>query len=534
MNEKHRGFKSKDIGGELLPIITKGIYPDHRDALREYIQNAIDANATNVRVVILGSTIMIEDDGDGMILKQAEDAIRIGLSDKQPDKQVGFRGVGIYSSYDLSSRLEIITVPKDGSSPSRMTFDWNSIKGKLLAEHASRLEGRPARLSLEELLTNSVFVTEENTNVLPSHGTKVIIAGVDPILMKLFSERDGTIKYLQDAVSLPFSPDFRHGALITEWLSNAGIKTIRVFLKVDSFETEVLRPYRDEAFSQGNPNEPIKTDLYDRFSKKSHGFAWVCFNDANAYLPHVGLRGILLKKMGFSVGARLKLEPLFPRVVFSRRSTGEAIILNKQLLPNAARSDFEPGPEKDSLDRALVKLVSEISTQGNRLQNTYKTLEWLNNASVEITNIDEAISAGKVAGPELNLYSSKINILLSELRRHRKIANQLDDAKVNWITERLGIVNKAISELTAHAKKQAVDTVQKQIKAAKERTKDEARARPPQMTISKLANTAGPQSVQETLSWIDFLDDQIKAIVEPVDYQNLVEVFSELLEGATE
>ena len=181
MNEKYRSFKSKDIGGELLPIITKGIYPDHRDTLREYIQNAIDANATNVRIVILGSTIMIEDDGDGMTLKQSEDAIRIGLSDKQPEKQVGFRGVGIYSSYDLSSSLQIITKPKDGSRPSRMTFDWNSIKGKLLNEHASRLEGHPSRLSLEELLTDSVFVTEDDTNVLPSHGTKVIIAGVDPI-----------------------------------------------------------------------------------------------------------------------------------------------------------------------------------------------------------------------------------------------------------------------------------------------------------------------------------------------------------------
>ncbi len=533
MNEKYQSFKSKDIGGELLPIITKGIYPDHRDTLREYIQNAIDANATNVRIVILGSTIMIEDDGDGMTLKQSEDAIRIGLSDKQPEKQVGFRGVGIYSSYDLSSSLQIITKPKDGSRPSRMTFDWNSIKGKLLNEHASRLEGHPSRLSLEELLTDSVFVTEEHVNVLPSHGTKVIIAGVDPILMKSFSERERTIKYLQDAVSLTFSSDFRHGTLISEWLSDAQIKTIRVFLKIDSYETEVLRPYRDEMFSRGSPNEPMKIDLYDRFSKKSHGFAWVCFNDANAYLPNVTLRGVLLKKMGFSVGTRLKLEPLFPRVVFSRRSTGEAIILNKQILPNAARSDFEPGPEKDALDRALAKLVSEVSKQGNKLQNTYKTLEWMNSALLDIANIDKAISDGKVSGPELNIYSSKINLLLSELRLHRRKASQVDEEKVNSISERLGVLNKAISELTTQAKKQTVDTVQEQIKAAKERTADEVRGEASQKTVSELAKAAGPQSIEETLSWIDYLDKQIKGLVDPQDYQSLVESFSDLLEGTS-
>jgi len=533
MNEKYRSFKSKDIGGELLPIITKGIYPDHRDTLREYIQNAIDANATYVRIVILGSTIMIEDDGDGMTLKQAEDAIRIGLSDKQPEEQVGFRGVGIYSSYDLSSKLQIITVPKGGSKPSRMTFDWDSIKGKLLNEHASRLEGHPSRLSLEELLTDSVFVTEEDTNVLPSHGTKVIIAGVDPILMKSFSERERTIKYLQDAVSLPFSPDFRHGTLITKWLSDVQIKTIRVFLKIDSYETEILRPYRDEMFSQGNPNEPMKIDLDDKFSKKSHGFAWVCFNDANLYLPYNELRGILLKKMGFSVGTRPKLEPLFTRVVFSRRSTGEAIILNKQLLPNAARSDFEPGPEKESLDRALVKLVSEISQKGNQLQNNYKTLEWMNGALSGIEEIDKEISYGKLSGPDLNVYSSRIASLSDDLKHKRRLAAQVDSDMLGLISERLATLKKAISELTTQAKEQAVDTVQKQIKAAKERTVDEARAEAPQKTVSELAKSAGPQSIDETLSWIEFLDREIRELVEPADYENLVESFSDLLEGAS-
>jgi len=38
-------FGAQDIGAELLPVITRGLYRDPLDALREYIQNAIDAKA---------------------------------------------------------------------------------------------------------------------------------------------------------------------------------------------------------------------------------------------------------------------------------------------------------------------------------------------------------------------------------------------------------------------------------------------------------------------------------------------------------
>jgi len=41
MSEKIR-FDKKDIGAELLSILTTGLYRDTLDTLREYIQNGID------------------------------------------------------------------------------------------------------------------------------------------------------------------------------------------------------------------------------------------------------------------------------------------------------------------------------------------------------------------------------------------------------------------------------------------------------------------------------------------------------------
>jgi HSP90 family molecular chaperone len=40
-------LSQNDIGGEIISIITKGMYTDPKDALREYVQNGVDANLEN-------------------------------------------------------------------------------------------------------------------------------------------------------------------------------------------------------------------------------------------------------------------------------------------------------------------------------------------------------------------------------------------------------------------------------------------------------------------------------------------------------
>ena len=89
MSEKIR-FNKKDIGAELLSILTTGLYRDTLDTLREYIQNGIDAGATSMSIKITPDTITIEDNGQGMTEVVTRHAIRLGISDKNPITSVGF------------------------------------------------------------------------------------------------------------------------------------------------------------------------------------------------------------------------------------------------------------------------------------------------------------------------------------------------------------------------------------------------------------------------------------------------------------
>ena len=98
-------FSKTDIGAEILPILTTGLYRDTLDALREYIQNSIDASSKKIELSIDPDTVSVTDNGTGRTGDQAHRAIRLGISDKNPSQNVGFRGIGIYSAFNLCDLL---------------------------------------------------------------------------------------------------------------------------------------------------------------------------------------------------------------------------------------------------------------------------------------------------------------------------------------------------------------------------------------------------------------------------------------------
>ena len=137
MRDKRKQFGPKDIGAELLPIITRGLYRDPLDALREYIQNSIDAEAKSVYVKVTPDLVSIRDDGNGMAREVAQRAIRLGMSEKNPKHDIGFRGIGVYSAFNICDRLEIY---------SRTTAAEESVKGRLCQRGAVGLFDEITRL----------------------------------------------------------------------------------------------------------------------------------------------------------------------------------------------------------------------------------------------------------------------------------------------------------------------------------------------------------------------------------------------------
>jgi hypothetical protein len=156
-------------------------------------------------------------------------------------------------------------------------------------------------------------------------------------------------------VPLPFSDDFKFKSIIEEKLRQKQYNIVKLSLTIGNRSEEVFKPYYNDMFNHGGLYKPVFIDL------DSFGFSWVVINDARTVLRDKRLRGLLIKKAGFSISNRSYLEAFFPRVVFNRRISGELIIDNRNLIPNAARSDFEHNSTREAFIRTLPKFINAVS-----------------------------------------------------------------------------------------------------------------------------------------------------------------------------
>jgi hypothetical protein len=418
MGKRKRQFGAQDIGAELLPIITTGLYRDPLDALREYVQNAIDAKAKRVEIKVTPDLVSIRDDGQGMTRDVAERAIRLGMSEKNPAEDVGFRGVGVYSGFNICNRLEIFTRARE-SEASRLVFDFEKIRDRLAEEEDRRLAGEPSDLDLVGLFADAVLVDTPEESALEDTGTLVLMVGLKGEIVKRLTDGAKVREYLQSVVPLPFNPSFKHKATIEGKFREEDYRVIELSLNPDDPHDQLYRPYSDSMFTHGEGTPPRFFDVKHKLGKGKLGFAWVCLNDARKYLPEKGLRGLLVKKFGFSVGDRRFFAPFFSRAVFNNRITGEIIITRKDLLPNASRTEFEPGPLRDSLYMAFSDLAQEISTWGDAVQNTLKAQEELDTITPLVFRILDDIKASERDVLTLLRYNNELASHEKALNNHR-------------------------------------------------------------------------------------------------------------------
>lgn len=411
-------FNKRDIGGELLPILTTGLYSDALDTLREYIQNSIDANASKIDLRIDSVQIVITDDGRGMNLEQARKAIRLGISDKNPTKNVGFRGIGIYSSFNLCDKVEIFTKAQHDETYV-ISFDFEKIKTEILKEQERRKKNLPPELFLEKLLSDNVKINVSvDFKIKNESGTKVILSGLLGEVYKRLNDWDEVSNYLENVVPLPFSTDFKFSSKIEQKLKQKDYNTVALFLQIGDRTEELLRPYNNDLFHFGGNHDVKFFELGD--DENHYGFAWICLNDARAVLKNKSMRGLLIKKFGFSLSNRNFLEHYFPRPVFYRRLTGEIIIQHENLIPNAARSDFEYNSYRQSFFQYIPTFIDNVSKWANRIQEEDLAKDVLAEVMNKLTSLNETLLQIRRDKEQLLIENNNLQNIERDLNSQRK------------------------------------------------------------------------------------------------------------------
>ena len=392
-------FTKFDIGAEIIAILTRGMYPDPKDALREYIQNGVDAKAKNVTVKIRQGNIVVQDDGTGMDYTTLRKAARIGVSDKNPSKDVGFMGIGIYSAYHLCDTLTILT-RGENDGPLKLTMQFAKMRSILESQRKERQNGLiegDQIIDLQSLLESNVSITEKdelNDSVFPNRGTRVELSGVTPYFYSEICNLDKTSRYLQDVVPLHFDSEaFQFATEIESEINEACgensnyYESISLLLQVNNESRALFKPYKDSDFNNDNVAQlhvkPIKgTD------GSFYGVMWGCLNSDRRKIKNTELRGFSIKKQGFAIGRRSDAVKFFGRGnTFFDRYIGEIIITDPRILPNASRNDIVYSPLRDSFYYAVRQLAGFFDSEAEKYQEACKADDVLNSMILSLKEI---------------------------------------------------------------------------------------------------------------------------------------------------
>lgn len=533
--EKRQPFRREDIGGEILPILTTGLYRDTLDALREYIQNAIDANSTQIELIIDPDTVVVSDNGKGMTFEEANNAKRLGISNKNPLENIGFRGIGIYSAFNICNNLEIFTKSEHEKSGYVIHFDFAQIRKALLEEQIRRENNLPSSLYLERMLGDTVYLEKDEDRVIQEHGTKAIMSGLLSEVYKRLNNWDEVVSYLQDVVPLPFRGDFKFGEIIEKKFRQEDYRVVPLTLKIGLRHEPICRPYHNNMFTHGGEYPPKPFELKDR--KEKFGFAWICINDSRDVLKDVSLRGLLIKKFDFSIANRRYLEPYFGRTVFNRRITGELIIQHPNLIPNAARSDFEHNSTRQAFLEALPNFIKEVSRWANEKQEVAKAKEVLAEVSNRLDEINKSFPAIQRDRESLLNLNVKLADLSREIRPYIKTLKKIEPDSYEKTDKLLNVCQTNVKDaLLEHHKarrnleKRAIRSIQEQSLGPTEEEKKYLHDIP--SSIIGLIESYDLTVLNDVLKFLQFLDENIiKEYLTDDEYRQMLLHLREFLEG---
>jgi len=418
-------IEKEDIGGELLSILSKGLYTNPLDSIREYIQNAVDAQAHGVKVKITGNSIWIHDDGDGMNLGGLLEARKFGISRKSIFEHAGFRGIGIYSGFDLCNKLRVTTKKRGEDAEYVLEFDFGAMKRLLDKERENPTE---KRTSLEDLLfEHSGFYKHPQRKA--AKFTLVHLEEISDVHISRFADRDGLKKYILQSIPVDFDPKFKHRKKIDKALRDnvRGYNAVTVILQSDDREDEVI-------VKPAIPNlHPPRIGFITNSKGEQVGYFWACLNrDRNEIgkkdTKFADYQGFVYKFKGFTIGNRKKLSEAFQkgRSALYYWYTGEIYVLDHRILPNAECDDFEESAAKQALNTAVYLRLKNLETLADDQREIGLAEEKFNEAQEALNEIKQKVAANAFEGYDTY---AKIDKLVPELQNRKKKISQLRKRK---------------------------------------------------------------------------------------------------------
>lgn len=342
-------YTADDIGCMLFESITRGLYSKPLHAIREYVQNEIEADPPpqKIEVLLEGRNLSIIGDGGGMNPDDVSRAKKVGLSFKDPTKHFGFRGIGIWSGVSIADKI-IVSTKKQGME------EWLilEIDCKGIREELEKRTVKP----LTQMLSEHVVLGKQD-GPQDAHGTHVQLVGLLDEVSEYFTET--SVKhYMGQVLPVDFDSRFDHAKEISKNLRR----------NVFNYATHNI-------FFNGQPiNRPpyirsLEKPMFGLISEsgKELGYFWICLNKEREKISDEDCRGVVYKQWNYTVGDRKSCRPFLEATLhLADWYVGEVHVISKDIIADSTRMLFECSPAFDALE---AKLKDEMK---NRVEDARK------------------------------------------------------------------------------------------------------------------------------------------------------------------
>jgi len=522
-NEQFAKFvvKPQDIGGELLPILSKGLYTDPLHAVREYVQNSVDADAQNVLVQLTGNSVLITDDGKGMAWPELIEARRFGVSHKNSQDHVGFRGIGLYSGFDLCNRLLITSSVEGEPYENVLVFDFGGMKSLLKQARDAKAEQPPLHALLEDFSAFKRVPADQ-----ARHGTVLQLEDVESFHLGRLKDEEALKGYILKTLPVGFDELFEHRDKIQSTLATEvpGFKAVRIVLEITPGKRVVVaKP------AIPNLSEPVFNVLHGPTGRKI-AVIWSCLNGADGkrqQIPDgidkktkdktfVPFRGFVYKVKGFSIGDNTRLQHLFARSTLYSWYTGEVYVTDDNVRPNTERDDFESSPAYDYLKTKIEEALGLLESKAGAFQAQGRAAELFNRHNDRLLQLERDITGGIGRNHE---HWSELKAIVQELTKQQ---GKLLKDKKSWAREILkkatglrDTVEKLIESSSSSSRRTRPNAApppgEETGGAGEDDTEDEEESG--ETSLARLVEDAGIELTDQWTSVLTLIDEAIASVL---------------------
>ena len=414
------------LGGELLRLVTAGMYDNPLVLYREYLQNSADAIASqrsgagSVRITIdpLRSRITILDDGPGLTpAEAAERLIDLGRSPKDLHIDRGFRGIGRLSALAFAEQVRFTTRTRASDPPTRVS--WNA-----RALQALDLANVDARTAIQESTTTTQIATGE----WPEHFFEVTVDRVNRHAASTLLNEDAVRSYLGEVCPVPMSPRFPLAEEVREFLTSHTDYFV-LNICVNDNQHQITRPFNEtipltDHFSA--PYETLETRVIPRpDTDEPAAILWLAHTPyAGSISRRLGIRGLRARVGNLQIGTDRIFEHLFLEPRFNGWCVGEVHVLDRRIVPNGRRDYFESGPHLRNLENHIGALAQHISMRCRGASSQRNSLRNINKAIQRLEDTRDLVRSGFLLPADAVAVAERERIWIPKIRQTIAVLGQ--------------------------------------------------------------------------------------------------------------